>query len=256
MKSTNNLTKNNTRIIRLAEMVGAANLLDRYPDTLSGGESQRVALARTLAINPKCLLLDEPLSSLDVGSRAEMRSLLRKINTQGQTIIHVTHDYEEAISLATNIAIMEAGEIIQTGKPTDVFQHPKSEFVARFIGIKNIFRGNLQHIDVNKKELAEFISDGLIFHLLTDADNGDGYLLVRSEDITVSLTSSTTSARNTFRGKILDIIPAKLGVELIVDIGVEIYVLVTLESIKTLDLHQGKDVWLTFKATAIKFIAK
>ena len=122
------------KIANVAAQLGVEHLLDRMPDTLSLGEAQRVALARTLVSEPKVLLLDEPLSSLDVKAKAQMRSLLRKINQAGQTIIHVTHDYEEAIALATRIAILEKSSITQIDIPDKIFRHPKSSFVANFIG--------------------------------------------------------------------------------------------------------------------------
>ncbi|RLD63190.1 MAG: ABC transporter ATP-binding protein, partial [Bacteroidetes bacterium] len=93
------------RLNQLAEEMSISHLLNRKPTTLSGGELQRVALARTLALNPECLLLDEPLSSLDIQLKNDLRGLLRKINKKGQTIIHVTHDYEEAIFLANKVAV-------------------------------------------------------------------------------------------------------------------------------------------------------
>ncbi len=127
----------------LAGETGVGHLLDRSPSTLSGGEAQRAALARALAAGPDCLLLDEPLSSLDSGARIEMRSLLRKLNRGGMTMLHVTHDYEEAAALATKIGIMENGTVVQVDTPQRILSHPGSEFVARFVGIRNVYRGRL-----------------------------------------------------------------------------------------------------------------
>jgi len=245
-----------TRLTRLAEVVGITDLLDRYPSTLSGGEAQRVALARTLATEPRCLLLDEPISSLDVGPRAEMRALLRKINHQGQTIIHVTHDYEEAISLASRMAVIENGRIAQIDRPERLFQRPKSKFVARFAGIRNFFEGRLVRPPDVDGELAEFVTNQAKFSILTDAPNGPGYCFLRSEDVTVSNTCSETSALNTFPGRIVDIAPARLGVEVSVDIGVEISALITSNSMRKLRLNRGKEVWISFKASALQFIGE
>jgi ABC-type sugar transport system ATPase subunit len=127
------------RVEQLAAETGVPHLLSRFPGTLSGGEAQRVALARTLAADPSVLLLDEPLASLDVKLKAGLRGLLRKINESGKTIIHVTHDYMESATLSNKVAIIENGRLIQTGLPAEVFRHPKNEFVARFSGIRNIF---------------------------------------------------------------------------------------------------------------------
>ncbi|MDA3779865.1 MAG: ATP-binding cassette domain-containing protein, partial [Bacteroidales bacterium] len=146
-------------VINCANDLNINHLLKRSPKTLSGGELQRVALARTLILKPDLLLLDEPLSSLDIQLRKELRSLLRKLNKNGQTIIHVTHDYEDAVSLANKIAVMHDGTIVQHGTPKDIFQNPKSEFVAEFTGTKNFFKariesqgkGNLKKAYINNK---------------------------------------------------------------------------------------------------------
>jgi molybdopterin-binding protein len=200
------------------------------------------------------LLLDEPLSSLDVKSRPQMRALLRSINTHSQAIVHVTHDYTEAVSLGTHIAVMEDGRIAQVGTAEEVFLRPKSEFVARFVGIRNFFKGQLKKPSDYQVNTKQFSTDGLSFSVLTDSPAGSGYIMVRSEDITISNAASQTSARNNFEGTITDIVPAAGGVEVIVDIGVEIAALVTTESANALGLHCGKKVWVSFKASAVKYI--
>ena len=238
----------------LAEKAGVQALLHRYPGTLSGGEAQRVALARALATNPRCLLLDEPLSALDPQSRGGLRALLRRLHRQGQTVIHVTHDYEEALSLATTVGIMEEGTIVQMGPPSEVFQHPKSEFVARFIGIRNVFSGHLESCGQASDDGAVFKVQGNTFHVLTDAPPGEGMLLVRSEDITLSGHKPDSSAQNCFEGVVVDVVPARLGTEVYVDIGVEMAVLVTAGSVQRMQLQPGASVWLSFKASAARFL--
>jgi len=126
------------RAQQIAEETGAEALLERFCQTLSGGEQQRTALARALAIEPKYLLLDEPLASLDVSARDELRQLLRRIHRRGRTILHVTHDYGETVSLASRIAVMESGTISQMGTPSEIFTQPQSEFIARFVAPRNI----------------------------------------------------------------------------------------------------------------------
>jgi ABC-type Fe3+/spermidine/putrescine transport system ATPase subunit len=125
-----------------AEKVGATHLLTQMPKTLSGGEAQRIALARTLITKPDCLLLDEPISALDATSRHEIQALLQSIHKKGQTTIHITHDYSEALTLATQVAVMINGQIHQTGTPQQIFENPNSKFVSDFIGAKNFFKGN------------------------------------------------------------------------------------------------------------------
>jgi molybdopterin-binding protein len=242
------------RVSELAEDFGFTGLLNRSPQTLSGGESQRVSLARAVASEPRCLLLDEPISSLDAKVRPEMRALLRKISANGQTMVHVTHDYTEAVSLATHIAVMEGGSIAQMGTVEEIFQRPKSEFVARFVGIRNFFRGRLEESRERQANTKLFNTDGLRFSVLTDSSGGNGFVCIRSKDVTISNAASRTSARNNFQGTIVDIEPVGVGVEVIVDIGTEVAALITAESVEALELHCGKKVWVSFKASAVKYI--
>ncbi len=246
------------RVAELAEDFSIGPLLAARPQTLSGGESQRVSLARAVASEPRCLLLDEPLSSLDTASRSEIRALLRRINANGQIIVHVTHDYTEAVSLSTHIAVMEGGGIAQIGTVDEIFQHPKSQFVARFVGIRNFFKGQLDESHGEGASLRRFTTGGLGFSVLTDSPAGPGYVMVRSEDVTIYNVARPTSARNNFEGPIVDIVPVGGGVEVIVDIGrdksVEIAALITAESVRALQLRSGKKVWMSFKASAAKYI--
>lgn len=236
---------------RLAERVGVEQLLDRRPETLSGGEAQRVALARALATGPRCLLLDEPLSSLDSRARLELRALLRRLNREGQTVIHVTHDFEEAVALATRIGVLEEGSVVQVGTPDEVLRHPASEFAARFIGIRNVWSGELL---ANGADLMRFAIGSVSFAVLSGSGPGPGFVTVRSEDVTVANERTVTSALNTFEGAITDVAQARLGYEVTVDIGVDVTALVTEKSITRLGLEHGKKVWVSFKASAARFI--
>ncbi len=244
------------KVAQLAEAVAVDGLLDRYPPTLSGGEAQRVALARSLAIEPRCLLLDEPLSALDNQSRNELRALLREVNRQGYTIIHVTHDFEETISLANRVAVMEKGSIAQVGSPREVFQHPRSEFVAQFIGIKNFFYGQLNGLERGEADsfrTGNFATGDLNILVHTDHEPGLGHVCIGSDEIVISTAKPSSSARNTFEGMITDISNARSGVEIVVDIGREVAVVITPESLVSMELSYGDRVWIEFKATAAKF---
>ncbi len=130
------------RVNEVLRLVGLMNYSQRDVSTLSGGEQQRVALARSLAPNPRLLMLDEPLGSLDRTLRerllGELRDILRKTN---QTAIYVTHDQEEAFSLADRIVLINEGQVVQIGTPTEIYHNPRTEFVARFLGFRNIFKG-------------------------------------------------------------------------------------------------------------------
>jgi len=129
------------------------NLLSRDTRTLSGGEQKRVILARTLALNPDILLLDEPLSSLDTENKTNIQNLLKELNKKGLTILHITHDQPEALYLGNRIAIMNQGRILQCDTPADIIANPLNKFVATFLGINNFF-------SVEKKENQQYIIDG------------------------------------------------------------------------------------------------
>jgi iron(III) transport system ATP-binding protein len=130
---------------RVDEILAATKLsalADRYPRELSGGQQQRVSLARALVIKPETLLLDEPLSNLDANLREEMRFEIRRLHDEYRyTTVYVTHDQAEAMTTADRIVVMNQGVIDQVGTPEDIYQRPQSEFVARFIGGTNIFKG-------------------------------------------------------------------------------------------------------------------
>lgn len=123
------------RVTRVMKTLGIEQYRDRYPSQLSGGQQQRVALARMLAVNPEVLLLDEPLSNLDARLRLEMRTELKRIHSEfGTTIVFVTHDQWEAMTLATRIAVMNNGTLQQVGTPEDIYDRPANRFVAEFVG--------------------------------------------------------------------------------------------------------------------------
>jgi putative spermidine/putrescine transport system ATP-binding protein len=120
------------------DLVGLAHLADRKPKALSGGQQQRVALARAIAISPSLLLLDEPLSNLDARLRVQMRSEIRRIQSEtGLTVVLVTHDQEEALEMSDTMVVMRAGKVMQTGAPATVFTAPANRFVADFLGYEN-----------------------------------------------------------------------------------------------------------------------
>src|SRR5881227_830892 len=130
------------RIAAILDVAHLAELADRYPHELSGGQQQRAALARALVVEPETLLLDEPLSNLDANLREEMRFEIRRLHDAYKyTTIYVTHDQSEAMTTADTIVVMNRGRVEQVGSPEDIYQRPRSEFVARFIGGANILRG-------------------------------------------------------------------------------------------------------------------
>ncbi len=126
------------RVDDLLELVGLGHAADRYPHQLSGGMQQRVALARALAIEPRVLLLDEPLSALDAKVRVQLREEIRRIQLElGITTLYVTHDQEEALAISDHVAVMYGGVIEQMGTPAEMYTAPATPFVAEFIGTMN-----------------------------------------------------------------------------------------------------------------------
>jgi molybdate/tungstate transport system ATP-binding protein len=239
-----------SKVVKAATMAGVQDKLDRMPQTLSGGEYQRVALARSLAADSDIILLDEPLSSLDTKARDRLRGLLRTINRQGITIIHVTHDYEEAISVATKIGIMENGQLVHVDSPEGIFRHPKSEFIAHFVGIKNFLKGRVT--SKPGSDLIAFATGSLTIMCLTEVTDGDAYLTISPDEINISREVQSGSSRNHFQGKITDIAPARIGLEVTVDVGREMVALISADARKSLDLKMGDTVWINFKASSCK----
>jgi spermidine/putrescine transport system ATP-binding protein len=132
------------RVREMLGMVDLAGMGDRKPRQLSGGQQQRVALARALVNNPQVLLLDEPLGALDLKLRKQMQLTLKRIQHEiGITFVHVTHDQEEAMTMADTIAVMNRGRIEQLGPPEELYERPRTSFVARFLGASNLLRGTV-----------------------------------------------------------------------------------------------------------------
>src|SRR5512140_1243413 len=158
------------------------HILDRFTNNLSGGELQRVALARTLITSPRLLLLDEPMASIDASLKDDIKRTLRQLNRKGLTIVHVTHDYREAISLASRVGVIHNGHIIQEGTPEEVFSKPVNKFVARYAGIRNFFRVKFFSQDERWKAKSD---NNLIFNLSGDGFPEAGLMILRSDAIKV-----------------------------------------------------------------------
>ncbi|CAN5741447.1 ABC transporter ATP-binding protein [soil metagenome] len=166
------------RVGEMMELVRLPGMERRRPGQLSGGQEQRISLARALIIEPDILLLDEPLSQLDANLRIEMRDLIRQIQAElGITSVFVTHDQEEAVMLADRIALMLAGRIQQDGLPQEFYEQPASQAVARFFGTQNFVPGSVKG--------QAFESALGTFPLAHDHPEGDGLLVIRQEAIEV-----------------------------------------------------------------------
>jgi spermidine/putrescine transport system ATP-binding protein len=137
------------RVREILGLVDLAGTEQRKPSQLSGGQQQRVALARALVNNPQVLLLDEPLGALDLKLRKQMQLELKRIQSEmGITFIHVTHDQEEAMTMADAIAVMNRGQIEQLGRPDELYERPRTSFVARFLGASNLLVGTVEESSV------------------------------------------------------------------------------------------------------------
>jgi spermidine/putrescine transport system ATP-binding protein len=152
------------RVVEALELVGLAGLERRKPRQLSGGQQQRIALARALVNRPRVLLLDEPLGALDLKLRKEMQLELKRIQSEvGITFVHVTHDQEEAMTMADQIVIMNGGHIEQVGTPSELYESPRTAFVAGFLGVSNLLEGEVLGEGTVK------LSDGTIVHVPPEA---------------------------------------------------------------------------------------
>jgi molybdopterin-binding protein len=235
-------------LVWLSELLGIDHLLDRKPDTLSGGEKQKIALARALSVRPKLLLLDEPLSALDPNSREVLQRELRQIHEQYRvTTVHVTHDFEEAIALADRVAVIGDGSIQQIGTPEQIFRQPSSEFVARFAMVRNIFRGEVRS---DEKEGALFEVDGTHLAVVTE-QRGRCHASLRPEDIIVSHAPFPSSARNSFSGTITGVTDKGSTLLLTIKTPPDFVCLVTRNSFDAMELSVGKQIYITFKASAV-----
>ncbi len=250
------ITKNeiDTKVKELSKILKIEHLMKRDTTTLSGGEQQKVALARALAINPKVLLLDEPFSALDENTKSklisEMKDLHRK---EGITFIHVTHSQEEAILLADRIGIMMNGTIVQVGTPDEIFYKPLSKEIAKFVKIENIWEGKV--IEKNEEELLVDVNGNHIVALCDHFKVGQEIrLIIRPEDII--LGKGNTSARNNFKGKVISIVKHGFYYIIRIDCGFEVEAAVTKQSIESLNIREGKDINIFFKATALQVIKR
>ncbi|QTA81258.1 Molybdate/tungstate import ATP-binding protein [Desulfonema limicola] len=219
----------------LIGQLGIKHLVNRFITNLSGGEKQRAALARALAVKPDVLLLDEPLSSLDPNFREEIRDLIKKLHMQtGITIIMVTHDFTEAHFLARQTAIIHKGQIEQTGTVSEIFLHPITPFAAKFVGMKNIFHARIENNQawVNSLSLR-----------ITDNQNGE-YIGVRPENI--QLIFEKNQDINCFQGSVSKITNQGFYAELDIKTqDIEWRTIITANMLMNLKLKQSDIIYLS-----------
>jgi len=242
------------KVEKVAASMNISNILARNTQKLSGGELQRVALARTLITSPRLLLLDEPLSSLDTSLKDDLKRLLRNLNKNGQTIIHVTHDYGDAVSLAKRVGVIHNGKIIQEGPISEVFNNPSNRFVSRYAGIRNFFRVKISGENGFAYGITEHNVKFKLNH--TESINGaepgkNSLLLIKNDSIVLSNELPSDEDLNILKGKITELIPSEYGIEAVVDAGDLFYTNMSVSAMDNLRLKEGSEVWMSFPSKAI-----
>ncbi len=233
-----------TKVETVSEQLGIANLLSRDIKTLSGGEKQRTAIARAMVMQPDVYLLDEPTAALDLSIKTQIQRLILGLHKKDNpTVVHVTHDFEEALAMGDRIGLLFSGQLIQKDTPENIFNHPVSKKAADFLGYKNVFSGRIK----------DYMMDITGIRIMTPEKEADkAHIAVRSVDILLSKAKLESSARNSFSGKVIKGIKRTNHMEVIVDIGVLLYVDITYPSFREMKLGPGTRIWATFKTAAVK----
>jgi molybdate transport system ATP-binding protein len=229
--------------------LGLTDLADRKPADLSGGQAQRVALARALAGQPALLLLDEPLSALDAGTRLDVQAELRQhLSAFTGSCLLVTHDPLEALVLADRLVVLENGRIVQEGTPAQIARQPGTDYVAKLVGL-NLYPG---HVDGAQVKL----TGGGAFVVADHGQHGDVLVAVRPSAVVVSSQQpQLSSARNTWPAKITGLTLLADRVRLDLDGQPPALVDVTPAAVAELSLDPGRRVWLSVKATDLEVYA-
>jgi tungstate transport system ATP-binding protein len=247
----------NRRVGEWLTRLGVAHLGDRRARRLSGGEAQRVSLARAFAIQPEILLLDEPFSALDAPTRLRLledfQSLLAETPV---TTLFITHDLDEALLLGDRVAVLLGGRLRQVGPPEEVFNAPADEDVAAFVGVETVIPGRV--IESVEGVLVVEASKLHLEAVGEAAPGRDVLLCLRPEDVTIwpKDGSPSSSARNRLGGRVVRTAPQGPLVRVLVDCGFPLVALVTRASARELDLREGKPVTAAFKASAVHVITR
>jgi molybdate transport system ATP-binding protein len=238
---------------RLLERLGAAGRAHARPRELSGGQAQRVALARALVAEPALLLLDEPLSALDVGARARTRELVRSELSRFPGVrVLVTHDPVEASTLADRLVLLEEGRVTQIGSPEEIRATPRSRYAADLVGV-NAFRGSLEPIEAGAGRLTTPEGD-VVVPWPAGFEGGDAIGLLRPADVTLSLQPPAGSARNVLQGSVTSVAIEGERARVRIAAAPPLVAEVTLGSVDRLGLREGVLVWASFKAVEVQVL--
>jgi len=237
-------SKVNSRFQELTATLNLKPLLERKPTTLSGGEKQRVALARVMILNPSALLLDEPLSALDPMFQDEIKDVLQKLHHKmGTTFIMVSHNFSDVLYLADRGAIINKGEIIQTGHIQELFQKPDSSFAAQFVGMKNLFPARIKG---NQAVFEDFS-----IYLSSKTQGRDNYLALRPEDI-IPAKNPINGFDNLLSGKIKRLVCKGFYFEASIEVGkVTFFAVWTRDQVEEKDLSPGQQIKIAFQSKKI-----
>ena len=228
---------------RWLDRVGLPTDGNRKPASLSGGQAQRVALARVLATSPALLLLDEPMAALDASAKVEFRRDLRNhLESFAGVRLLVTHDPIEAIAMADRLVVLEDGRVLQSGTPADVTQHPRSRYVADLVGV-NLFRGRASHDVITLSGGGSLTAAG--------AADGDVFAVVHPRTVALYRTRPDGTPRNVWEGRAIDLDLLGDRVRVQVAGSPAIVAEVTPASVRELGLDRGDPVWISVKATEI-----
>ena len=246
------------RAIELLDLLGIAYASDRRPHQLSGGEQQRVALARALGSDPAILLLDEPLSALDAATRLRLLGEIVELQRKSKIpFLYVTHSPADAVRVGDSALILNAGRIVQEGKPAEVFNAPRDSAVSRAVGSENILAGRVQ--DHNEREGISVIDLGecqLVISYIALPKNAPVTIGIRSDDIIVSRERiGQTSARNLLEGTIKHVVQDGPEADIVTACGVDLKVRVTAQALDALDLKPGVKVYLLIKASSCHLLS-
>jgi len=251
-----NHVKQKEIVNQVLELTKLTALESRLPSNLSGGEKQKVALARILALDPQLVLLDEPLISVDTVSARELQGELKQLNKKaGKTIVHVTHSLVEAASLADRMAIMENGELLQVGKPKELMAQPKNAFVAQFLGYENFYSGKFVEI---KKDFAVLDVGGFQFKVSNDCNFRVGEsrtFALHPENIILGSAQPLNSHVNSFSGRIVNFEEFGSIIMVTVDVKLMLKVVVTKNAFLEKGYEIGTKIWVCFNLDAAKFLA-
>jgi molybdate transport system ATP-binding protein len=237
----------------LLERFGLVARAEARPPDLSGGEAQRVALARALVAEPALLLLDEPLSALDVGARARARELVREelARFAGVRVI-VTHDPVEASMLADRLVLVEGGRVTQVGTPAEIRDVPRSRYAAELVGT-NAFHGRLESVEDGVGRLATEGGE-VVVAWPDEPATGEVIGLLKPAAVTISLEHPAGSARNVFQGQVTSVAIEGDRARVRVASRPPIVAEVTLGSVQRLGLREGTLVWASFKAVEVQVV--